>query len=58
MENRETLLQMMIQCMHSSHALSVQIEGFKLAQCLAVIFITCLSVRIAVYAYDFGQLLF
>lgn len=33
-ENGEALLQMMVQCMGSSHPHSVQVEGFRLAQCL------------------------
>lgn len=37
LENGVLLLQTMVYCMDSSHALSVRIEGFRLAQCLAVI---------------------
>ncbi|KAM3732168.1 hypothetical protein ACB098_11G040100 [Castanea mollissima] len=33
-ENGEALLQMMVQCMDRSHPHSVQVEGFRLAQCL------------------------
>ena len=36
LENGEALLQVMIQCMDSSQPHSLQMEGFKLAQCLAV----------------------
>lgn len=37
LENGKLLLQTMVYCMDSSHAPSVRIEGFRLAQCLAVI---------------------
>lgn len=36
-ENGEALLQMMVQCMDRSNPHSVQVEGFRLAQCLVVI---------------------
>lgn len=36
LENGVLLLQTMVYCMDSSHALSVRIEGFRLAQCLAM----------------------
>lgn len=35
-ENAETVLPMMVQCMDSSNSISVRLEGFKLAQCLAM----------------------
>ncbi|KAL4598464.1 hypothetical protein ACB092_11G061400 [Castanea dentata] len=43
-ENGEALLQMMVQCMDRSHPHSVQVEGFRLAQCLMRNEETCLKV--------------
>ena len=40
MENGEAFLQIIVQCMDRSHPHSVQVEGFRLAQCLVVIFVT------------------
>ncbi|CAL2253303.1 unnamed protein product [Prunus armeniaca] len=37
------VLEQMVQCMDNSHPHSVRIEGFKLAQCLAINEITCLQ---------------
>ncbi|XP_030495521.2 BTB/POZ domain-containing protein At1g04390 isoform X1 [Cannabis sativa] len=36
LENGETLLKMMVQCMNMSQPQSVRMEAFKLAQCLAI----------------------
>jgi hypothetical protein len=39
-DNGEAFLQITVQCMGRSHPYSVQVEGFRLAQCLVVIFVT------------------
>ncbi|XP_030962752.1 BTB/POZ domain-containing protein At1g04390 isoform X3 [Quercus lobata] len=44
LENGEALLQMMVQCMDRSQPHSVQVEGFRLAQCLVRNEETCLKV--------------
>lgn len=36
LENAETVLPMMVQCMDRSNSVSVQLEGFELARCLAM----------------------
>ncbi|XP_059662288.1 BTB/POZ domain-containing protein At1g04390 isoform X2 [Cornus florida] len=36
LENGEVLINMMVHCMNNSNSHSVQIEGFKLAQCLSI----------------------
>ena len=41
LENGEALLEAVVQCMDSSQPHSIRMEGFKLAQCLAVTTITC-----------------
>ena len=41
LENGVTLLEMMVGCMERSQPHSVRMEAFKLAQCLAVITVTC-----------------
>lgn len=45
LQDGEALLQMMVLCMGRSRSYSVQMEGFRLAQRLAVIIATCSFTR-------------
>lgn len=61
LENGETRLQMMVHCMGSSDLHSVQMEGFKLAQCFAVTiisrsFLNAVTILLPTYRTDMYQL--
>lgn len=47
LENGEALIEMMLQCMEHSQPYSVRREGFRLAQCLAVMAVISSSQKIS-----------